>query len=58
MLGPLEDLPASALLMSTPKDEGILLGGVRSGKLPPGRGTLVARRRGNEVMQGTYLPPL
>jgi S-DNA-T family DNA segregation ATPase FtsK/SpoIIIE len=39
VLGPLEDMSADGLLMSTPKDEGILLGDVRPAKLPPGRGT-------------------
>ncbi|MBU3064906.1 type VII secretion protein EccCa [Nocardia sp. NEAU-G5] len=57
VLGPLKDLSVSALLMSAPKDEGVLLGGVRSSALPPGRGTLVSRSRGNEMIQVTFFPP-
>ncbi|WP_433709512.1 type VII secretion protein EccCa [Nocardia sp. CA-084685] len=58
VLGPLKDLSVDALLMSAPKDEGVLLGGVKSTKLPPGRGTLVSRNRDNEMIQVSYVPPL
>ncbi len=58
VLGPLKDLSVDALLMSAPKDEGVLLGDIRSAKLPPGRGTLVSRNRASEMIQISYLPPL
>jgi DNA segregation ATPase FtsK/SpoIIIE, S-DNA-T family len=58
VLGPLKDLSVDAVLMSAPKDEGVLLGGVRSTKLPPGRGTVVSRNRDNEMIQVSYLPSL
>ncbi|MFE3545538.1 hypothetical protein ACFXK0_21455 [Nocardia sp. NPDC059177] len=58
VLGTLKDLSVDALLMSAPKDEGKLLGDVRSGKLAPGRGTLVSRARPNEMVQVSHLPPL
>ena len=58
VLGRLKDLSVDALLMSAPKDEGKLLGDVRSSKLPPGRGTLVSRSAKNEMIQVAYLPPL
>lgn len=58
VLGPLKDMSADGLLMSTPKDEGILLGDVRPAKLPPGRGTLVSRSRDKEMVQICRLPPL
>ncbi|WP_410873833.1 type VII secretion protein EccCa [Nocardia sp. A7] len=58
VLGMLKDLSVDALLMSAPKDEGKLLGDVRSGKLAPGRGTLVSRSGENQMVQVSYLPPL
>ncbi|MGF6881231.1 S-DNA-T family DNA segregation ATPase FtsK/SpoIIIE [Nocardia sp. GAS34] len=58
ILGPLKDLSVDALLMSAPRDEGVLLGDVRSAKLPPGRGTLVSRNHPNEMIQVADLPPL
>ncbi|MEC3920344.1 type VII secretion protein EccCa [Nocardia sp. CDC160] len=51
VLGPLKDLSVDAVLMSTPKDEGVLLGDVRPTKLPPGRGIFVSRTDGNEMIQ-------
>ncbi|MCC3315845.1 type VII secretion protein EccCa [Nocardia africana] len=58
VLGMMKDLSVDALLMSAPKDEGKLLGDVRSAKLAPGRGTLVSRARENEMVQVSYLPPV
>ncbi|MEU0503785.1 hypothetical protein [Nocardia sp. NPDC005998] len=45
VLCPLAELSVDALLMSPSKDEGVLVGGGKSTKLPPGRGTLVSRTR-------------
>lgn len=42
--------------MSANKDEGQLVGNVRSRPLPPGRGTLVSRRQGTRVVQTASLP--
>ncbi len=56
VLAMMKDLSADALLMSAPKDEGKILDGIPSAKLPPGRGTLVSRSRENEMVQITYVP--
>ncbi|MBF6076352.1 type VII secretion protein EccCa [Nocardia beijingensis] len=58
VLGPLKDMSVDGLLMSTPKDEGVLLGDVRAAQYPPGRGMLVSRTRGRELVQICRLPPL
>ncbi|NKY50404.1 type VII secretion protein EccCa [Nocardia vermiculata] len=58
VLGMMKDLSVDTLLMSAPKDEGKLIGDVRSTKLSPGRGTLVSRSRDNEMVQVSYLPPV
>ncbi|MFC9438368.1 type VII secretion protein EccCa [Nocardia sp. NPDC057030] len=57
VLGPLKDMSVDGLLMSIPKDEGVLLGDVRPAQYPPGRGVLVSRTRGRELVQICHLPP-
>ncbi|MEV5834320.1 type VII secretion protein EccCa [Nocardia sp. NPDC052112] len=57
VLGGMKDLSVDALMMSAPKDEGKIIGDIRSTKLPAGRGTLVTRG-GNEMIQVAYLPPV
>ncbi|MEO6703145.1 MAG: type VII secretion protein EccC, partial [Jatrophihabitantaceae bacterium] len=47
----LRELGSPGLVMSGSKDEGILLGTVKLGPLPAGRGTLVSRRSGQHFVQ-------
>jgi S-DNA-T family DNA segregation ATPase FtsK/SpoIIIE len=56
LLGRLRELGAPGLVMNGSPDEGALLGGVKPAPLPPGRGTLVDRRRGNRRVQLGWLP--
>ncbi|WP_406236344.1 type VII secretion protein EccCa [Nocardia sp. NBC_01009] len=58
VLGGMKNLSVDALIMSGPKDEGKIIGDVRPTKLPPGRGILVSRSRGQEMVQIAHLPPL
>lgn len=44
------------LVMSGRREEGQVLGDVRPSELPPGRGTLVSRRRGSQLVQVGWLP--
>ncbi|MGU3292766.1 type VII secretion protein EccCa [Williamsia sp. M5A3_1d] len=53
----LKDLSVDGLAMSASKDEGVLLGSVRSAPRPPGRGVLVARS-GERLMQVAWSAPL
>ena len=43
--------------MSGGPEEGALVGPVRPGPLPPGRGRLVTRREGVRLVQLAHLPP-
>jgi S-DNA-T family DNA segregation ATPase FtsK/SpoIIIE len=45
-----------AIVMSGDRDEGVLVGNVRPGPLPPGRGRLITRRDGVRLVQLAYLP--
>ncbi|MBF6171390.1 type VII secretion protein EccCa [Nocardia blacklockiae] len=58
ILGGMKNLSVDTLIMSGPRDEGKLIGDVRPTKLPPGRGTLVSRSRGQEMIHIADLPPL
>ena len=53
----LRDLAMPGLLMSGSPDEGPLLGNLRPTPLPPGRGRLITRDRGIEVVQTAWSEP-
>ena len=57
VLQALRDLGAPGLLLAGSPDEGPLLGGVRPTPAPPGRGRLVTRDRGVEVVQVAWVEP-
>ncbi|UWZ37210.1 type VII secretion protein EccCa [Dactylosporangium roseum] len=52
----LRELSSPGLVMSGDRDEGVLLGTVRPGPLPPGRGWLVTRREEARLVQVAHLP--
>ena len=53
----LRELSTAGLVMAGNPDEGALVGPVRPGPLPPGRGRLVTRREGVRLIQLAHLPP-
>ncbi|WP_327033647.1 type VII secretion protein EccCa [Micromonospora ureilytica] len=53
----LRELSTSGLVMAGNPEEGALVGPVRPGPLPPGRGRLVTRREGVRLVQLAQLPP-
>jgi S-DNA-T family DNA segregation ATPase FtsK/SpoIIIE len=53
----LRDLAMPGLLLSGSPDEGPLLGNLRPIPLPPGRGRLITRDRGTEVVQTAWVDP-
>ena len=57
LLGRLRELAAPGLVMNGSPDEGALLGAVKPGPQPPGRGTLVDRRRGARRIQLAWVEP-
>ncbi|MFI0466290.1 type VII secretion protein EccCa [Saccharopolyspora sp. 5N102] len=52
----IRELGSPGLVMSGSRDEGALLGDVRPRKQPPGRGVLVRRRAGHELVQVAWTP--
>ncbi|WP_433536072.1 type VII secretion protein EccCa [Micromonospora sp. CA-249363] len=53
----LRELSTAGLVMAGSPEEGALVGPVRPGPLPPGRGRLVTRREGVRLVQLALLPP-
>jgi S-DNA-T family DNA segregation ATPase FtsK/SpoIIIE len=53
----IRELASPGMLMSGPRDEGPLLGSIKPQPLPPGRGWLVTRRGGAQLVQLAWLPP-
>ncbi|MEV6969911.1 type VII secretion protein EccCa [Hamadaea sp. NPDC051192] len=53
----LRDLATPGLVLSGSKDEGPLLGPVKPGPLPPGRGRLVTRRAAPSLVQLAWIEP-
>jgi S-DNA-T family DNA segregation ATPase FtsK/SpoIIIE len=57
VLARIQELSSPTLLMSGDPAEGPLAGSVRPRPLPPGRGVLVTRRGGAELVQTAWVPP-
>jgi DNA segregation ATPase FtsK/SpoIIIE, S-DNA-T family len=57
LLGGLRDAGAMTLLMSANPDEGLTIGSIRASSMPPGRGTLIARRGSPQLIQVGWSPP-
>lgn len=59
VVGKMREVSAPGLAMSADKDDGQLVGNVKSRQLPPGRGTLVSRnlRGGPQLVQTAYMRP-
>ncbi|NKQ56332.1 type VII secretion protein EccCa [Amycolatopsis sp. K13G38] len=57
IIGKLKEIAAPGIVMNGSKDEGQLLGNVKPGPMPPGRGTLVSRKVGKQLMQVSWTQP-
>jgi S-DNA-T family DNA segregation ATPase FtsK/SpoIIIE len=57
VLARLRELAVPGVLMSGPREEGAIFGNVRPQPLPPGRGILVDRRVGTELVQFVHVAP-
>ncbi|MBP2325668.1 S-DNA-T family DNA segregation ATPase FtsK/SpoIIIE [Kibdelosporangium banguiense] len=57
IVGRLKELASPGLVMSGNRDEGVLLGNYRPTPLPPGRGALVTRKSGQQVIHVAWTDP-
>jgi S-DNA-T family DNA segregation ATPase FtsK/SpoIIIE len=57
LISRIRELASPGIVMSGSREEGALLGSVKAQPLPPGRGWLVTRRGGSQLVQLAWLPP-
>jgi S-DNA-T family DNA segregation ATPase FtsK/SpoIIIE len=57
VVGKLKEIAAPGLIMNGSRDEGVLLGTVRPGAMPPGRGIMVSRKVSKQLMQVSWIQP-
>ncbi|MGH3833552.1 MAG: type VII secretion protein EccCb, partial [Pseudonocardiaceae bacterium] len=53
----LRELSTPGIVMSGNPEEGPLLGNIKPSPMPPGRGTLVGRKTGRQLVQVAWFPP-
>jgi S-DNA-T family DNA segregation ATPase FtsK/SpoIIIE len=57
IIGKLKEIAAPGIVMNGSKDEGQLLGNVKPGTMPPGRGIMVSRKVGKQLTQVSWIQP-
>jgi S-DNA-T family DNA segregation ATPase FtsK/SpoIIIE len=57
VMGKLKEIATPGLQGSGSRDEGALIGTVRPSAMPPGRGTIVTRKAGQQLMQVAWIQP-
>ncbi|HET6499237.1 MAG TPA: type VII secretion protein EccC, partial [Amycolatopsis sp.] len=57
IIGKLKEIAAPGIVMNGSRDEGALLGTVKPGPMPPGRGNLVSRRNARQLVQLAWTDP-
>jgi S-DNA-T family DNA segregation ATPase FtsK/SpoIIIE len=57
IIGKLREIASTGMVMSGSKDEGALLGNVKPSAQPPGRGTIVSRKFGEQRAQIAWITP-
>ncbi|WP_410656574.1 type VII secretion protein EccCa [Amycolatopsis sp. lyj-112] len=57
ILGKLREIAAPGMVMNGSRDEGALVSNVKPSQMPPGRGNLVTRKHGKQLMQVSWIQP-
>ncbi len=57
ILGKLKEIAAPGMVMNGSRDEGALVSNVKPSQMPPGRGNLVTRKHGKQLMQVSWIQP-
>jgi S-DNA-T family DNA segregation ATPase FtsK/SpoIIIE len=57
VLGKLKEIASPGLIGNGSKDEGALLAKVKPGPMPPGRGMMVSRKTGEQLIQVAWIQP-
>ena len=57
VIGKLKEIAAPGMVMNGSKDEGALIGNIRPSAMPPGRGNLLTRKAGKQLVQVSWIQP-
>ncbi|MEV6902039.1 type VII secretion protein EccCa [Amycolatopsis sp. NPDC051372] len=57
VIGKLKEIAAPGMVMNGSKDEGVLIGNIRPAAMPPGRGVMLSRKNGRQLVQVSWIQP-
>ncbi|MEQ0562994.1 type VII secretion protein EccCa [Amycolatopsis sp. NEAU-NG30] len=57
IIGKLKEIAAPGMVMNGSRDEGALVGNIKPSAMPPGRGNLLTRKSGKQLIQVSWIQP-
>ncbi|MGW5748222.1 type VII secretion protein EccCa [Amycolatopsis sp. NPDC003861] len=57
IIGKLKEIAAPGMVMNGSRDEGALVGNIKPSAMPPGRGNLLTRKNGKQLIQVSWIQP-
>ncbi|MEU4520758.1 type VII secretion protein EccCa [Amycolatopsis sp. NPDC024027] len=57
IIGKLKEIAAPGMVMNGSRDEGALVGNIKPGPMPPGRGNMLTRKYGKQLIQVSWIQP-
>jgi DNA segregation ATPase FtsK/SpoIIIE, S-DNA-T family len=57
IIGKLKEIAAPGMVMNGSRDEGMLVGNIKPSAMPPGRGNLLTRKNGKQLIQVSWIQP-
>ncbi|MDQ7802102.1 type VII secretion protein EccCa [Amycolatopsis sp. A133] len=57
IIGKLKEIAAPGLVMNGSRDEGALVGNIKASAMPPGRGNMLTRKNGKQLIQVSWIQP-
>ncbi|MBE8525091.1 type VII secretion protein EccCa [Amycolatopsis sp. H6(2020)] len=57
IIGKLKEIAAPGMVMNGSRDEGALVGNIKASAMPPGRGNLLTRKNGKQLIQVSWIQP-
>ncbi|MFG1639653.1 type VII secretion protein EccCa [Amycolatopsis sp. NPDC049252] len=57
IIGKLKEIAAPGMVMNGSRDEGALVGNIKASTMPPGRGNLLTRKAGKQLVQVSWIQP-
>ncbi|MDT7801244.1 MAG: segregation ATPase FtsK/SpoIIIE, family [Actinomycetota bacterium] len=57
IIGKLKEIAAPGMVMNGSRDEGALVGNIKASAMPPGRGNMLTRKAGKQLVQLSWIQP-